>query len=55
MAAKFISKFLGVFREWWRHKVSLAISLVAVTWICLAVREPRKVRKVEPSYAQTVA
>ncbi|MBI1737644.1 MAG: adenylate/guanylate cyclase domain-containing protein [Acidobacteria bacterium] len=28
MAAKFISKFLGVFRDWWKHKGSLAISLV---------------------------
>ncbi len=28
MAAKFIRKFLGVFRDWWKHKGSLAISLV---------------------------
>ena len=35
--------------------VSLAISLVAVTWIGLAVREPRKIRKVDLALAHTVA
>ncbi|MCL4523209.1 MAG: adenylate/guanylate cyclase domain-containing protein [Acidobacteria bacterium] len=28
MAANFMGKFLGVFRNWWKHKGSLAISLV---------------------------
>ncbi len=28
MAAKFLSRFLGVFRDWWKHKGSLAISVV---------------------------
>ncbi len=27
MAAKFIGKFLGVFRDWWKHKISLGISV----------------------------